>query len=169
MRIYKPGHQNFRFLGGGGVWLAAVLLLSSGCETIPPGGDSAEQLQVRLSALTEFVATSSPKQPAEIKAYVELLDGSDSQLQMSGIFRFELYAWQPMASNPRGKRLVVWPDFDLTGGGARQQRWKSYLRAYEFHLPLAFTPSPERRYVLEVTCLTGEKRLSALKKLQFRP
>ncbi|MBL7215401.1 MAG: hypothetical protein ISS71_06960 [Phycisphaerae bacterium] len=71
--------------------------------------------------------------------------------------------------NPRGKRLIIWPDIDLTIPGKNNQYWKDYLRSYEFYLPLGFSPQPNQNYLLEVTCLAVEKRFSGFLKIRYRP
>lgn len=164
--LHLSGVTLLGLLGGG---------FLTGCQIAHPSTTAERQGQSftvskgRISALTDFSASLQTDQPMEIKTYVELLDAYDSQLKMPCTFRFEFYDYQPLASNPRGKRLVIWPDFDLTHSRTNNQRWKDYLRSYEFHLPLGFSLQPDKRYILEATCLTGEKRLSDLFKLQFRP
>lgn len=147
----------------------------SGCEnpvapyfSSSPPQDFAIQ-RVRISALTDFVVSEGDSQKSEIKTFAELLDAYDSQLKKLCVFRFELYDYKPLSSNPRGKRLVIWPDYDLTDPTDNNQHWKDYLRSYEFYLPLGFSPQPEKSYLLEVTCSAGDRRFNDVAKIQFRP
>ena len=150
-------------------------LLVCGCESSRMQNTSTQAVEgftiqrVRISALTDFVVSRDDPQKREIKTYAELLDAYDSQLKSPCIFRFELYEYKPLVGNPRGKRLIIWPDVDLTSPGKNNQHWKDYLRSYEFYLPLGFSPQPDRNYLLEVTCMTGEKRFNGYLKIRYRP
>lgn len=156
-------------------WIIIPALLISGCET--PVAQSADPnslegftvQRVRISALTDFVVSADDPQKSEIKTYVELMDAYDSQLKQPCIVRFELYEYKSLSSNPRGKRLIIWPDIDLTNPGNNNRYWKDYLRAYEFYLPLGFSPQPDKNYLLEATCLTAGKRFSGVLKTRYRP
>lgn len=156
-----------------GLTLAA--LLAGGCESPPRLEKPPLVLQgftirkVRISALTDFVISDKDPDQSEIKTYVELLDTYDSQLKKPCIFRFELYAYKALTNNPRGKRLTIWSDIDLTNPAENNQYWKDYLRSYAFYLPLGFSPRPEQNYLLEVTCLSGEKRFSDVFKIRYQP
>ena len=162
-------------LRGLGFWLAAVGLFVCGCEssTMQNAASSPQQgfiiQHVRISALSDFVVSADDPQKSEIKTYVELMDDYDSPFKKPCIFRFELYEYKPLMSNPRGKRMIIWPDIDLTRPGKNNQYWKDYLRSYEFYLPLGFVPQAQRSYLLEVTCLMGDRRFGDLFKIQYRP
>lgn len=156
-----------------GLFGVVVLWLIAGCEMADvanrPTAQAFSVARVRISALTDFAATPQPEASAEIQAFVELLDAYESQLKTACILRFELYDYHPRSANPRGRRLVIWPDANLAGPQDNNRRWKDSLRCYEFNLPLAFVPSAEKTYVLEVTCMLDERRLTHLRKLQFKP
>jgi len=163
------------WLKGVGVWLAAAGIFVCGCENpgMQDAGVSPQQgfniQRVRISALTDFVVSGQDLQQNEIKTYTELLDAYDTSFKKPCVFRFELYEYKPLTSNPRGKRIIIWPDIDLSSAGKNNEHWKDYLRAYEFYLPLGFSPQAGRDYLLEATCLVGERRFSDLFKIQYRP
>jgi hypothetical protein len=80
-----------------------------------------------------------------------------------------LYEFQPLSSNPRGRRLSIWPEQDLNNPGTNDRHWQDFLRGYEFYLPLEFVPQPGKKYLLEVSCRVGQQRFNALFKMQFQP
>ncbi len=151
-------------------------LCVSGCEmpaaheqAIPGEIQDFTVQRVRISPLSDFVASRQNAAQTQIKTYVELLDRYDSPLKKPGVFRFELYEYVPMVVNPRGKRLVIWPDIDLTGPAENNQHWKEFVRSYEFYLPLGFSPRPNQNYLLEATCLTGGQRFSGVIRIRYQP
>lgn len=155
----------------GSLFVAAVVLMS-GCEmtsSAPAAGQEDVVSRIRISALTDMKATDGAESPARINAFVELLDADEMPRQAACSLRFELYEYQPHSANPRGKRLLIWPDVRLPDVASGEQHWKQSLQAYEFFLPMGFMPSPDQQYVLEATCLIGPKRLTDLRKLQFQP
>jgi hypothetical protein len=154
------------------VMFAAWVVLLSGCEQqVGRSGVSADRDSKLLSVyepyspagleitpLTHFVVTEGGGGPI-IKVYVSVLDAFDCQVKSPGTFRFELYERVQTSSEPRGARIGLWPDVDLTDAVENNGYWRDFLRAYEFSLN--FQPKSGHRYILEVTFLgpTG-KRLS---------
>jgi hypothetical protein len=89
-----------------------------------------------------------------------LLDSFGCQVKSAGVFRFELYERVERSAEPKGRRVVIWPDIDLIDAAANNENWRDFLRAYEFNLD--FDLQGSQNYVLQVTCLCpGGKRLSA--------
>jgi hypothetical protein len=81
-------------------------------------------------------------------------------MKSPGVFRFELYEKVPRSAEPKGKRISKWPDIDLTDAVENNARWRDYLRAYEFTLPLESETG--QSHILQATCLCPNgKRLSA--------
>jgi hypothetical protein len=112
-----------------------------------------------ITPLTDFVTAAGADKASQLKVYVSLLDSFNCQIKSPGAFRFELYEHVERSGSPKGKRIVLWPDFDLTDSAANNSYWRDFLRAYEFHLDLE--PRSDRAYVLQVTCLCPNgKRLS---------
>ena len=175
MKTYKQ--YNFFTLVLRSLWALLIVagLFVCGCENsaMQDSGPSVQQgftiQRVRISALTDFVVSADDQQKSEIKTFAELLDAYDSSFKKPCVFRFELYEYEPLMSNPRGKRIIIWPDIDLTNPGKNNQYWKDYLRSYEFYLPLGFAPQPGRTYLLEATCLMGDRRFNDLSKIRYRP
>lgn len=156
------------------IFFFASLLLQVGCEPVtsePPastdsGSDplsaytSYTAEKVDIVPLTEFIYTGGAVEAPKIKVYVSVLDPFDCQIKTPGIFRFELYERVPRSAGPKGRRIVIWPDIDLTGATENNNHWRDFLRAYEFNLD--FEPQSSQDYILEVTCLCPNgKRLSA--------
>ncbi len=113
--------------------------------------------KIEIMPLTEMAIDSS--QNAIIKVYVSLLDSSNCQKKWPGIFRFELYQRVLRSAEPKGKRLFIWPDIDLTEATVNNIYWLDFLRAYEFNLE--FEPAANQDYILQATCLLPDnKRLS---------
>jgi len=150
-----------------------LLLVESGCEPGPVGPalptDSDSNLVSAYTAyapeesdimpLTEFIRVGGAERASQIRVYVGLLDSFDCQIKTPGVFRFELYEYVQRSAEPKGRRIIIWPDVDLTGAAENNIYWRDYFRAYEFNLD--FGPERNRSYILQATCLcpTG-RRLS---------
>ena len=148
-----------------------LLFIVAGCE---PSGTKLEtntdtslgQLvqygpaKVDVIPLTEFVAAGNDEASSKIKVYVSLLDAFDCQIKNPAVFRFELYEKVPRSAEPKGRRILLWPDIDLTDVAKNNEHWNDFLRAYEFNLP--FEPKPSQSCILQVTALCSDgKRISA--------
>lgn len=125
--------------------------------------------RMRISALTEFVQMPDQPGPMQIKAQVELLNGMDQLLKKPGKWRFELYEFHPRSSEPRGPRIIMWPDMDLGSPEIEARYWKEILRGYEFYLPLEFIPNPGKKFILEATYMVEKRRYHNLFKIQYSP
>lgn len=159
------------------VFFFALLLVEAGCGPVPPTppkppgpvgntsgtGRQAKELfiytryvpeKIDIIPLTAFVAVG------KIRIYVSLLDSFNCQIKTPGIFRFELYRYVQRSAKPKGKRIAIWPDIDLTNPAENNNCWRDHFRAYEFNLD--FVPEKDQSYVLQATCLCPNgKRLSA--------
>jgi hypothetical protein len=162
------------------VCLLAMLLGGAGCESASGGpgltgpatktDDDFKRLsvyshfapaKVNIMPLTEFISPGDARQ-ANINLYVSLLDSFGSQIKSPCVFRFELYQKVQRSSEPKGKRVIIWPDIDLTDLVENDEYWRDFLRAYEFNLPFEFRlGQTNQSYILQVTslCPTG-RRLS---------
>ncbi len=154
--------------------LLAMLLGGAGCEQTPglpeftTGTDNDFKrlsvyshfapAKISIMPLTEFINPAGTRQ-ANMNLYVSLLDSFGSQIKSPGVFRFELYQRVQRSAEPKGKRIIIWPDIDLTDPVENDEYWRDFLRAYEFNLP--FESAVNKSYILQVTCLcpTG-RRLS---------
>jgi hypothetical protein len=114
--------------------------------------------KISIMPLTEFINPGGTRQ-ANMNLYVSLLDSFGSQIKSPCVFRFELYQRVQRSADPMGKRVIIWPDIDLTDAVENDEYWRDFLRAYEFNLP--FESAANQSYILQVTCLcpTG-RRLS---------
>jgi hypothetical protein len=142
------------------------LFINAGCENpaLPPEspaktGDGFDGLsfytryapvKIDIVPLTEYISVGDTQQ-AKIDIYVSLLDQYGSQIKSPGMFRFELYEHVQRSAEPRGKRVVIWADVDLTDPVTNNKHWRDFLRAYEFTLP--FEQAGSQDYILQVTCL----------------
>jgi hypothetical protein len=159
--------------GPAAVCFLALLFAHAGCEPGPAeppvsvdiGSDllstysSYTVANVDITPLTRFVSGGAGEQTPKITVYLDLLDSFDCRIKSPGTFRFELYEHLGRRAEPKGRRVLIWPDIDSTDAAENNKYWRDYLRSYEFSLP--FQPQGAHSYVLQVTCLcpTG-RRLS---------
>ncbi len=155
-------------------WMSLIVILSlvSGCKLVGSGNSQTPAAdrgapdmtssytqyapeKVDIMPLTEFVRAADT-QKAQINLYIRLLDKFNSQIKAPGIFRFELYEHVQRSSEPKGKRIVLWPDIDLANPVDNNKYWRDFLRAYEFNL--SADAAPNQNYILEVTCLCSRGR-----------
>jgi hypothetical protein len=116
--------------------------------------------RIEILPLTELVDAPKGEQGTQLKVYVSLLDSFGSQIKSPGVFRFEVYTYVQRSAQPKGQRIAIWPDIDLTDPSENQKYWRDFLRAYEFTLTDQ-APPKKGTYVLEATCMCPEgKRLS---------
>jgi len=157
------------------IFFLVALLLAAGCESqqtadklpVNKNGKVALSLyspylpvKIDIMPLTEFVCIGNDPDASQLKLYVGLLDSFGSQIKAPAVFRFEVYGYEKLRSEPKGKRIVIWPDIDLTGPAENNEYWRDFLRSYQFNLD--FEPLRNQNYILQVTCLCPNgKRLSA--------
>ena len=153
------------------VFIFALLLVEAGCEPaaveLPAPTGSSSNLpsayapaKVDILPLTEFVTASDALDASKLKVYVSLLDPFGCQVKSPGVFRFELFEYVQRSAEPKGRRIIIWPDIDLTECSENNNHWRDFLRAYEFDLD--FGPQRNQTHILQVTCLCPSgKRLSA--------
>jgi hypothetical protein len=121
--------------------------------------DSFAPVRIDILPLTEFSGLAENGLNTTLNVYVALLDAFGSPIKTPGTLRFELYEYIPRSAAPKGQRTAIWPDIDLTGPVENNQRWRDFLRAYEFELDVRADRS--KTYVLEATCLCPDgKRLT---------
>ena len=114
--------------------------------------------EISILPLTKI--ESGDKGKAVIRAYVSVVDGFGSQIKWPAIFRFELYEKISRSSEPKGRRVVIWPDIDLRRPADNNRHWQDFLRSYKFDLD--FQSQKGQTYVLQVTCVCHSgKRLSS--------
>ena len=117
-------------------------------------------VKIEIVPLTEIIYADNAEEESKIIVYVSLLDSFGSQVKMPGVFRFELYERVARSAEPKGRRIVFWPDTDLSGAAENNKFWRDFLRAYEFIF--TFTSQSNQCYILQATYLSPNgKRLSA--------
>ncbi len=155
-------------------FIFSLLLITVSCETpqstTEPLPESKGDVEVALYTgygpekidimpLTEFVASPDAQGAWKISVYISVLDSFGCQMKSPGKFRFELYEKVERSSEPKGKRLTIWPDVDLNDAVTNNERWRDFLRAYGFSLD--FEPRGSDSFILQVTLLCPDgKRLS---------
>jgi hypothetical protein len=116
--------------------------------------------RISILPLTELAGAGAGAQPVALSVYVSLLDSFGCQIKAPGVVRFEVYQYVPRSAEPKGPRINLWPDVDLTQPAQNNRYWRDFLRAYEFTMN-APTGSAET-YILEATFLCPDgRRLSA--------
>ncbi len=112
--------------------------------------------KIGILPLTEFSGPSGGGPGTTLRVYVALLDAFGSQIKAPGVLRFELYGHVPRSAEPKGQRIAIWPDIDLTRPVDNNKHWRDFLRAYEFDLDLQADRT--KTFILEVTCISTDAR-----------
>ena len=139
-------------------------MIQAGCEpsqvvTEPMPETFYGLAKVHILPLTEIIQADDEQGQPEVKVYVSLLDSFGSQIKAPIVFRFELYEYAQRSAEPKGRRIVIWPDIDLTKPAENNKYWRDFLGAYEFSLP--FELEGDEGHIIQVTCLCPNgKRLS---------
>jgi len=102
---------------------------------------------IDIMPLTEFYSGDT----GAIKVYVSLLDAFGCQIKAPAVFRFELYEHIARTAQPKGKRVAIWSDMDLTDAEQNHRHWRDFLRAYQFKID--FEPKKGQSYILHTTCI----------------
>ena len=124
--------------------------------------------RVDILPLTELAASSNGVQNGTLHVYVALVDAFASPVKAPGVLRFELYEYVQRSAQPKGQRITIWPDIDLTSPVQNNTYWRDFLRAYEFELDARV--GRDRAYVLEATYLSPDgRRLSGASTLKPSP
>ena len=118
--------------------------------------------KIKIIGLTEFVDNSN------LKIYVDLIDSFGSRVKSPVVIRFELYEYVPRSAEPKGRRIFLWPDIDLTSAEVNNAHWRDFLRAYEFNMKIDFELDAKQTYILQGLCRTSSGScLDATKQLTF--
>ena len=119
-----------------------------------------EPSSVEIIPLTELFPPEEDSDNCKIEVYVSLQDMFGSQMKNPAVFRFELYEYVSRSATDKGRRLMIWPDIDLTDAVENNNYWQEFLRVYTFTFD--FESQDNQVYVLQVTCILNEtKRLLA--------
>jgi len=112
--------------------------------------------RIGILPLTELSRSGGSSQAAVLTIYLDLLDAFGSHIKAPGVLRFELYEYVPRSAEPKGQRIAVWPDIDVTNPAENNRYWQDFLRAYEFTLDAP--AGLDKTYVLEATCICPDGR-----------
>lgn len=158
---------------------ASTAFFSVGCDMRFPASDLPGEMAVHdscayaassthIMGLTEIVVGGDSGEAAILKVYIDMLDPFDRRIKSPGVLRLEVYDFMPRASDPRGKRLFIQPDLDITDPVDNDKYWQDHLRTYRFDIPLEFSPSPGSAFIIEATFIPpGGKRLSDQFQLKY--
>ena len=160
------------------IGVVVMLLASAGCE--PEGTPGSWPLvgrsdvlgayaasKIRVVGLSEITNASDNERTSGVKVYVDLLDSFGNRIKSPGVFRFELYKFVPRSSEPKGKRIFIQAEIDLTDATRNNSHWRDFLRTYQFDLDLNFKVKVNDVFMLEVTFTTpAGKRLRGLFQLE---
>jgi hypothetical protein len=125
-------------------------------ESLPAVPTGFGPARVCILPLTELPSSTGSGQAVTLNAYIGLLDAFGCQIKAPYVLRFELYQYVPRSAQPKGQRLAIWPDIDLTHPAANNKCWRDFLRAYEFKLDAP--AGLNETYVLEATCMCPDGR-----------
>jgi hypothetical protein len=119
--------------------------------------------RIDVLPITSLAPARDSTGTSTINVYVCLLDSFDSQIKAPAVFRFELFERLQRSADPKGKRLAIWPDIDLTDPAANNNLWQDFMRAYLFSLPMQSRHAgTAENCILHVTCFCPSgRRLSA--------
>jgi hypothetical protein len=112
--------------------------------------------KISILPLSELTGSSGAGANAVLDVYVTLLDVFNCSIKSPGVLRFELYEYVSRSADPKGQRIIIWPDYDLTSPVENNKYWRDFLRAYEFGLEVRADPA--KTYILEATCLSPDGR-----------
>jgi len=112
--------------------------------------------RIGILPLTELTRSGNSGQAAVLTIYVDFLDAFGSHIKAPGVLRFELYDYVPRSAEPKGQRIAVWPDIDVTNPAENNRYWQDFLRAYEFTLDAP--AGLDKTYILEATCICPDGR-----------
>ena len=164
------------------LFVASLLVAGAGCgpegPELPASPDSGfnslsayssySPVKINILPLTQVVSDIDGQQAPKIIAYVSLLDAFGSHQKSPAIFRFELYERIQRSAEPKGSRIFIWPDIDLTNAVENNNYWRDFLMAYEFDLNLEDQINRDH-IVLHATALCPNgRRLSAQLELKYK-
>ncbi len=112
--------------------------------------------KVGILPLSEISGAAGIGQDARLTVYVALFDAFGCPIKSPCTLRFEIYEYVRRSAQPKGQRLMIWPDIDLTHPVDNHKFWRDFLRAYEFQFGLRVNRG--QTYVLEATYLGPDGR-----------
>ena len=142
--------------------LATGLLFWCGCNgsansdaTLGVPSDAFKVTKIHFQRSFCQIKKSDPsaRKPDTIEACVQLKDQFGDPIKALGVFRFEIFRYQPAVSDPRGKRFkingvqpVKMSDVDM-----HQEHWDSITRSYRMDLKFPPEAANVKKIVLQVT------------------
>ena len=146
-----------------------TVLFNFGCEkqqnttsvSMPAKPIDANSLCAFAPSEIEILPLTAFDSDEKLIVYINLLDAYNTKIKAPVILRFELYERTEGVLGSTGKRVLIWPDIDLTDPEQNNIYWRDFLRAYEFEFE--FAPEQEQKYFLQATCITplGQRLIAA--------
>ena len=102
---------------------------------------------------------------------MQLKDQFEDPIKALGVFRFEIYRYQPAVSDPRGKRFKMEgvQEFKLNDVEENQKHWDSITRSYRMNLKFPPEAAKVKKFVLQVTfTMDPEYRLRDILELNLK-
>jgi hypothetical protein len=132
--------------------LAAACAPGCGDATPPAGGVEVKPPlsymlphEIRIHPFTGLRTLDKDFRGLEVR--MEAMDAYQDTTKAFGTFRFELYAFKPYSSNPKGALIESW-EVDLMNSRENVIRWDPITRSYVFRLGLNESVPAGRRLVL---------------------
>ncbi len=118
--------------------------------------------------LTRVRRAGDSQRKLNFDVYVALVDIFGSQIKAPAVFRFELYEHVRHSGEPKGRRITIWLEIDLTKPEANNDYWQDFMRTYLFTLDSEVGGTSS--FILQVTCICpGGRRLLADYALKVAP
>jgi hypothetical protein len=132
-----------------------------------------EVTKVRLQpSFTKIVESQGQTEFGNIDTFVELSDQFGDPIKALGSFRFEIYQFRPLSSDPRGKRYEAdgLQTIDLIDPQENQKHWDPITRSYRFRIKLPPLASGADKIVFQTTfIMKPEYRLQDILILSRKP
>ena len=160
--------------------LAAGLMFWCGCNGsansdanlgVPSNAFKVTKIHFQRSFCRIIKADASTQKPDTIEACVQLKDQFGDPIKALGVFRFEIYRYQPAVADPRGKRFKMEgvQEFKLNDVEENQKHWDSITRSYRMNLKFPPEAAKVKKFVLQVTfTMDPEYRLRDILELNLK-
>ncbi len=138
---------------------------------VPPNAFKVTRIHFQRSFCRMVKSDPTVKKPDTIETCVQLKDQFGDPMKALGVFRFEIFRYQPAVSDPRGKRFDVEgvQPVELDKVDKNQQHWDSITRSYRMDLKFPPQAAQAKKIVLQVTfTMEPEYRLRDILELNLK-
>ena len=138
---------------------------------VPSNAFKVARIHFQRSFCRVITSDASVQKPDTIETCVQLKDQFGDPIKALGVFRFEIFDYQPAVSDPRGKRFDaegVQP-VELDEVNKNQKYWDSITRSYRMDLKFPPEAARVKKIVLQVTfTMQPEYRLRDILELDLK-